>query len=346
MPSYTLFDSVAVAIATLLGSPIAGTTVMAVNYHRLKSAGKGVAAVALGLVATLLAIFFGNKIPYFLSLTIAIGLLLLTKSLAQVLQGADVSDHVNRGGKLGSRWAAAGIGVAGLIVIFGVVFLVMYGRDIGSDKQNEKAKVIIGAKDTVYYTGSATKEDAQALGNHLKDIGYFTDRGVTVFLSKKNEDSVVSFVVKDGVWNDPDTVTAFQQIGGSLASLVGVSTLDVRMIDKAEETKKEFKAGKAIIGTKDEIYFAGTATEAEAVKLGEALRTSGYLEDRGVSVLLSKGDATMLSFVLKEGVWDNPASVKGYAKIAREVAPQIGGLPIELRLLNTTLETKKEITIQ
>jgi hypothetical protein len=101
MPSYTLFDSVAVAIATLLGSPIAGTTVMAVNYHRLKSGGKGVAAIALGVVATLLAIFFGNKIPNFLSLTIAIGLLLLTKSLAQVLQGADVSDHVNRGGKLG-----------------------------------------------------------------------------------------------------------------------------------------------------------------------------------------------------------------------------------------------------
>ena len=118
------------------------------------------------------------------------------------------------------------------------------------------------------------------------------------------------------------------------------------MIDKSKETKKQFRAGKVIIGTKDEVYFAGSATEGDAKALGDALKKAGYLEDRGVTVLLSKGDSTLVSLVLKEGVWDKPTSVATYQRVAREVAPSVGGVPIELRLLNTSLETKKEMTIQ
>ena len=348
-PSYKLFDSVSVLLATLLGSPVAGTVLMGVNYRRLGKVGLAAIAIAAGGAATALAIIFGNMIPPALSTVVAIGLLLTTKSCAQVLQGPALADHVSRGGKLGSRWAAAGIGVAFLAVIFGVVFVVILGKDIagGRTSTSEKTKVTIGTNDTLYYSDASTKDDAEALGNKLKEIGYFTDRGVTVLLSKKKNDAVVSFVVKDGVWNNPDTVTAFQQIGGTIAPVLGKSAVDVRMVDKeAQETKKEFNAGRTIVGAKDEVYFAGTATESEAKALGDALRQSGYLEDRGVSVLLYKGEATMLSFVLKEGIWDKPASVSAYEKIARQVAPQIGGLPMELRLLNSSLETKKEITIQ
>jgi hypothetical protein len=104
-PSYSLFDSVSVAIATLFGSPIAGTILMAVNYHRLGKGGKAVAAVAIGLAATILAGLFGYRIPTALSSIIAIGLLLLTKSCAVALQGPAVTQHVSQGGKLGSRWA-------------------------------------------------------------------------------------------------------------------------------------------------------------------------------------------------------------------------------------------------
>ena len=347
-PIYKLFDSVSVLLATLLGSPVAGTILMAVNYRRLGKGGAAAAAIAAGVAATALAIIFGNMIPTALSTVVAIGLLLTTKSCAQVLQGPALAEHVSRGGKLGSRWVAAGIGVAFLAVIFGAVFFVMLGKELagGHSVASEKTKVTIGTSDTVYYSGSATKGDAQALGNELKEIGYFTDRGVTVLLSKKNTDAVVSFVVKEGVWNNPDTVTAFQQIGGTIAPVLGRPSIDVRMVDKAQETKKEFNAGKLIIGAKDEVYFAGTATESEAKALGDALRQAGYLGDRGVSVLLYKGDATMISFVVKEGIWDKPSSVTSYQKIAREVAPQVGGLPVELRLLNSSLETKKEITIQ
>ena len=47
-------------------------------------------------------------------------------------------------------------------------------------------------------------------------------------------------------------------------------------------------AKKTMIG-KDEVRYEGSATEQEAKALGAALKESGYFQDRGVSVILSKG---------------------------------------------------------
>src|SRR5581483_11275748 len=106
-PSYKLFDSGSVVIATLLGSPIAGTLLMGVNYHRLKMGSKAALSILLGILATVFAIWFGNKIPTAFSTTTAIGLLLCTWSAAKTLQGPIIADHTSRGGKLSSRWASA-----------------------------------------------------------------------------------------------------------------------------------------------------------------------------------------------------------------------------------------------
>jgi hypothetical protein len=346
-PPFRLFDSTSVAIATLLGSPVAGTLLMGINYQRLGKGGKAAAAMVIGLVATIVAIVFGNFVPYTFSSVVAIGLLLTTRSCAQVLQGPAVSEHVAQGGKLGSRWAALGIGVAFLAAIFGAIFLVTFVRQIGHPQtMSENAKVIIGTQDTVYYSGSATQQDAKTVGDKLKEIEYFADRGVTVLLSKEKGHFVVSFVVKEGVWNNSDMVTAFQEIGGELAPVLGTSPIVVRLDDKERNTKKEFNAGKVTIGTKDEIFYSGFATEADAMALGDALKKAGYLEDRGVTILLSKGEGTVLSLVVKEGIWDKPSSVTAYQNLARQVAPSIGGLPLNLRLVNSSLASKREMTIQ
>jgi hypothetical protein len=120
----------------------------------------------------------------------------------------------------------------------------------------------------------------------------------------------------------------------------------VRLVDSSRETKKEVIAGKAVIGTKDEIYYFGAATEAEAKALGQALKTAGYLEDSGVTILLSKGYGTVISFVVRAGAWEQPATVAAYEKFTRQAASSVGGLPIKLRLINSALETKKEMTLQ
>jgi hypothetical protein len=102
---------------------------------------------------------------------------------------------------------------------------------------------------------------------------------------------------------------------------------------------------KAMIGN-DEVRYQGTATQQEAEALGAALKTSGYFQDKGVSVILSKGsDGTVISYVVKDGFWDDPTHVQGFADLTRALASTVGGLPIKVRLVNQAVETKKEVPV-
>jgi serine/threonine protein kinase len=97
---------------------------------------------------------------------------------------------------------------------------------------------------------------------------------------------------------------------------------------------------------RDEVRYQGTATQQEAEALGAALKTSGYFQDRGVSVILSKGsEGTVISYVVKDGFWDDPTHVQGFADLTRALASTVGGLPIKVRLVNRAVETKKEIPV-
>ena len=184
------------------------------------------------------------------------------------------------------------------------------------------------------------------MGEKLKTLGYFTDRGVSVFLSKDKTGAAVSFVVKEGTWDKAEYVTTFEEIGGQLVPVLGAESIKVRMVNTSQDVKKEVTVGKIIIGTKDAVYFFGSATAADATSLGQALKTAEFLGDTGATVLLSKGDGTVVSLMVKEGAWDEPQTVATLETIVRQAAPSVGGLPVTLRLINTGYQTKKEMTLQ
>lgn len=343
VPSYTLFDASAVTIATLLGAPVAGTILMAVNYRRLGKEVNAAVAFLIGLTVTILAIISGNVIPASALYAVPLVLLLSMRSIAQTLQGPAVQQHVSSGGRLGSRWVAFGLGIGSLAILMVGLFILFVIQQVAAPSS---PKVTIGTSDVVYYYGSATKEDAQMLGNKLKSIGYFRDKGTTVSISKDKSGPVVSFAVTDGTWEKPEMVSAFEDIGRQIASAVGGYPLQVCLMNTQRVVKKQMTVGKAIIGTKDEIYYFGTATEKDAMALGQTLKTSGFLTDRGVGVLLSKGDGTVISFIVREGAWENAQTVAAFENLARQGASSVGGLPIKLRLLNSALETKKVVPVQ
>jgi hypothetical protein len=343
LPAYTLFDSQSVTIATLLGAPIAGTILMAVNYRRLGKEVNAAVAFLAGLAVTILAIVSGNLIPTDALYALPVILLVAMRGIAQALQGSAVQQHVSQGGKLGSRWIAFGLGIGSLAVILGGLFVLLVIQQVAMPSS---PKVTIGTKDAVYYYGGATKEEAQRLGDKLKSMGYFGDRGVTVVLSKNRGNTVVSFAVKDGTWDEPNMVSAFEGIGSQIAPSVGGFPIQVRLTNTKLEAKKQMTVGKAIIGSKDEIYYFGTATEEDAKALGRVLKSTGYLSDKGVTVLLAKGEGTEISFVVREGIWDKPETVAAFETLARKAASAVGGLPVKLRFVNNMLETKKEVTVQ
>jgi hypothetical protein len=209
----------------------------------------------------------------------------------------------------------------------------------------ENSKVLVNTKDAVYYT-HATKEDAESLGRALKAIGFFNDRGAAVLLSKNTTGAVVSFVLNRGAWDHPDAVFTFQEIARRVAPALGGFPVIIRLCDPSWAVQKELAVGKVTIGAKDEIYYFGPATEADAQALGQALHNAGYLVGSGATVVLSKDGGVAISFVVGDGVWKRPHAVTGFTQLTQRVAASAGGLPLTLRLLNSKMETEKVVALR
>ncbi|HEY1903316.1 MAG TPA: hypothetical protein VGG56_12835 [Terracidiphilus sp.] len=338
-PAFTLFDANAVALATFLGTPAAGATLMAVNDRRLGHGGRGSAAVIAGIVVTALAILVGWKMPQGSAAPIALCLLFAMKWAAQSTQGAAVKEHVQQGGLLASKWSAFWIAIVYLGVIFSLVFLIVF---IPTYRANNGPKVIVGTKDEVFYSGSATEAEAKALGEVLRGNGYFSDKGVTVLLDKEASGTVVSFVVKQGLWDTAGIPAGFDELGREAAPAVGGFPIKVRLLNKTYDVEKESSVGKLSVG-KDDIYYLGSATESQAQALSEVLKSADFFSGNGADVFLSKqSDGTSLSFVVGDGVWNDADVVATFEKIAHQAAPAVGGFPLRLRLENTTLDVKKD----
>jgi hypothetical protein len=338
-PEYSLYDSTSIGLATFFGSPVAGTGLMALNYRRLGQPRKALLTFAVGLAATALVIAFGTRIPSYGTGAFAIALVVATKNAARFLQGDAIDQHIVRGGPLGSRWVASGLSIATAAAAFGAIFLFVFVRDSSS-------KVSIGSKDEVYFSGLATRNDAKNLRAALQAAGYFRDVGTSVILSKDANGTAVAFVVKDGVWDQSNMVSGFEEVVREIAPRIGGFPERMRLVNSDRQTMKEVEIGKLQMGTKDELYYYGSSAASDADAFGKSLKTLGFLQDRGASVFLSTDNGeTVVSFVVTDGSWDDPTTVAAFQNIVRESAVSLGGLPLKLRLENAQMELKKELVV-
>lgn len=242
------------------------------------------------------------------------------------------------------RIAANGLALGvGFLLVAGLVGVII---EMTHRPGRSLPKVIIGTKDEIYYSHAATRQDALALGQALQTMGYFRGRGSTVLLSRNPGGTIVSFVLPEGQWNSPPAVASFEEIGRRIAPSAGGLPIEVRLVDSAWHVRKTVLVGRIRVGSKDEIYYLGSATEADAQALGRALRDAGYLQDLGVSVSLSRDQGTAIGFVVGNGVWRQPDAVAGFARLARKVAPSVGGLPLQVRLLSPQMDVKEQAELR
>jgi hypothetical protein len=350
-PEYRLFDSGAVGLAAFICSPLAGAILIAVNYSRLGKAGKAVLAVTLGLIATAPAILLKlnwntspgslDRLEYdaFEILLLAV-MWIGTWQIAKDVQGKDIAEHTARGGKLGSRGTAFFVGIGTVAALVVVVGAVVYGYQY-------RKTVVIGSKDQVIYSGLATKATAMALGDALKSNEYFQDRGSSVLLDKGIGSTTISFGVQDGVWNQEGMLSSFEELAREVAPTVGGLPVQVRLTDSNGDVEETSTVGEVSFDGSDGVYYEGSATKAEAQALGRHFKSKGFFRGRGVNVFLTRHpDGTTLAFIVADSVWNNPGKVSNFEAIVRDVAPMVGGLPIEMHLVTTQLQLEKDELIQ
>jgi hypothetical protein len=122
-PAYTLYTPGSVALATVFGGPIAGTILMAINYRRLGRTENAALAVLSGIGATAFAILLGVLVPQIPPICTAIAIFSMLWKSAESLQGGMIGQHVNQGGRLGSKLAAFALGLVFMVVIIGVAMM-------------------------------------------------------------------------------------------------------------------------------------------------------------------------------------------------------------------------------
>jgi hypothetical protein len=109
--------------------------------------------------------------------------------------------------------------------------------DWNIEKSMTVGKLDSGARDSIYYFGSATKENAEALGHALSEAGYLVDAGVSVALFKDKNTSV-GFVLRDGVWQQSNSVVQFENLVRRIAPRIGGLPVELLFMDGGMDVKK------------------------------------------------------------------------------------------------------------
>src|SRR5581483_7113243 len=151
----------------------------------------------------------------------------------------------------------------------------------------------------------------------------------------------VYFVLDDGAWNHPQTIDAFEEIGRRVAPSVGGFPISVQLSDGKLIIHKSLKVGKVASESRDAVYYMGAATEQEGHALRDALASAGYLAGQGATVLLWRNDRTALGFVVADGIWNRPDAVATFDALGRHVAAAAGGLPLQVRLLDSQMNIRR-----
>jgi len=162
----------------------------------------------VGLVAAGICGAFGNR--WYLSHARKV----IAELRAEGLQGEALSQAISdRGG-------------VNFVSSFGLFFLFMASLFLASMTLNEflyqrnlVSVLQLNDNDEVYYSGEATEADARALGELLTEYGVFGGpSGVSVQVTASTGTFVVSFVLVDDAWEDPEVLKFYQELGGTLAS--------------------------------------------------------------------------------------------------------------------------------
>lgn len=91
------------------------------------------------------------------------------------------------------------------------------------------------------------------------------------------------------------------------------------------------------------VFYSDGATRDDAQNLGEALFNARYFDDLAPAEvsIAGQGSGRVLSFVGADGVWDDSASLEYMRQLAEYIAPDIGGEPFTVVLLDPNLYEKK-----
>ncbi len=216
-PAYELYSPRCVAWAAFWGGLVGGAIVLSRNYWVLRhrfAAVFGLLVCCAGVVPLLFL-----PVPRSAGVLTGVVLAVVLGISAEVLQGHLIRRHEKAGGSLGSGLGAFGFGLLGLVLSFGIAvglfgIASVFTRSLGE-------RLAVGRDDEIYYSGGATRDDAQRLGAFLKSDGFFDDKSPqSAVLAKSEQLVLVSFFLDNGDTGKTEVVQSYEELAATLSGEV------------------------------------------------------------------------------------------------------------------------------
>jgi hypothetical protein len=226
-PGYRLYSPAQVALASLFGAPLAGGILLYLNQRRLGRARPGLALLAgLGLTAAMVAIAW--PLPDVATRGIPLAGVLATWQTAKAWQGEAHAAHLAARGVPGSSWRAAGVGLAAMVALLALGFVVVVAFDLQPGPH-----VDLGGGQVVTYEDGVSEAEARHVGELLRAAGYFNDQGPhTASLERHGEVYAVSVALVDGAWDRPEIEHVFAELRRRISEeALGGARVELRLCD-------------------------------------------------------------------------------------------------------------------
>lgn len=325
MPLYSLYSTGQVALATFLGTPLAGCWLVSRNFKKLGSRKSAWAILALGVAwaAGLCGLAVLEKLPGIVSiLSIPFTVLVM-----RGVQGRELDRHAS----LGGRTTSWGWAVGGAFACLGILCVAVIGAVFAWLLLTQAPSIAAPSGGEVAYLDGATEADARRVRDALAELDYFNG-AYTVQVSRDGERWVVAYVVTDEGLRDPEMGQAFGDLSDAISrkAFAGAPVDTVLLDDEAkphhriafEERVRTLPYGK------DELRFRNLGEE-QARALHDVLAEHAYFEDQGRTVMASR----KLRVEIEIGTVDyTPTPLDNLLNeaLCRELSRAIGNAPVDL----------------
>lgn len=237
-PRARLFTANQVAIATFVGTALAGGILMGLNERRLGRPDAMARQVIVGFLAALVTFGVAFVLPEeFPAAAIALAPVFGMRAYAQQAQGEVVGARVKAVGS-GSGWQVAGVSSGALVVaVIGFGGISYAAGDLDWLFQS---RVEMPGGEVLYDDG--LDAEARQVGDALQEVGWFQAKGdAAAELHRGERGYVVCLYVVDGAWTDSETRGAARLVETFLEDEVfGRGKVEVELCDALGEQQTGF----------------------------------------------------------------------------------------------------------
>ncbi len=214
-PGYKLYSPSRVAIAAFLGGILSAALLIAHNYWVLRRRSIAILVLLIGVAVPLVMAGIPHNLPHNWFVWAAV-MSAVSGTAAKLMQGHFLRQHVAEDGKFASGLGAFGWGILGAFLTIGLIDGV-YGVD-SLVPHRAGNRLVVTRDSDIYYVDGATREEAQKLGEFLKNDKWFEEgTPQTLILARSGSDFLISIFFDHGVWDDVELLKYYEGYASKLS---------------------------------------------------------------------------------------------------------------------------------